>query len=134
VASAQPTGCPYEVSQLTQGNQSRFEENRRDVIKATNRVIGFVKDNAVTARFPKLELSSLRVIGISDASFATNYDSSSQLGYIVFIADAKGRAIPIFFKSYKARRVTRSVMGAELIAFSDMFDAVRCDIKGFQDV
>jgi len=108
----------YEVSQLTQVTQSRFEENRRDVIKATNRVIGFVKENAVAVRFPKLELSSLRVVGISDASFATNYDSSSQLGYIVLIADAKGRAIPIFFKSYKARRVTRSVMGAELIAFS----------------
>ena len=29
---------------------------------------------------------------------------------------------PIYFMSYKARRVTRSVMAAEVIAFSDMFD------------
>ena len=28
----------------------------------------------------------------------------------------------ISFKSYKSRRVTRSVLGAEIIAFADMFD------------
>jgi len=70
----------------------------------------------------KLELSSVRVIGSSDASFAGSHDSSSHFGYLVFIADANENLIPIYFKSYKARRVTRSVMGAELITFSDMFD------------
>ena len=72
--------------------------------------------------FPKLEVESLHITGFSDASFAANRDLSSQLGYICFLGDAKGSVVPFFFKSYKARRVTRSVMAAEIIAFSDLFD------------
>ncbi len=41
---------------------------------------------------------------------------------MVFITDGEGNAASIHFKSYKARRVTRSVMVAEVIAFSDAFD------------
>ena len=113
----------YEVSQLAQITVERFEEHRRDVVKRTNRIIAYAKDNTVSIKFSKLELSSLRVIGVSDASFAGNHDSSSHLGYLVFIADANDNVIPIYFKLYKVRRVTRSVMDVELIAFSDMFDA-----------
>ncbi len=40
----------------------------------------------------------------------------------MFITDGEGNAAPIYFKSYKARRVTRSVMAVEVIAFSDAFD------------
>lgn len=51
-----------------------------------------------------------------------NADLTSQLVYIVFIGDISGRVIPVHFKSYKARRVVRSAMEAELIAFRDMID------------
>ncbi len=40
----------------------------------------------------------------------------------MFITDGEGNAAPIYFKSYKARRVSRSVMAAKVIAFSDAFD------------
>ncbi len=64
----------------------------------------------------------LQAVGFSDASFANDYDLTSQLGHIVFITDGEGNAAPIQFKSYKARCVTHSVMAAEVIAFSDAFD------------
>lgn len=113
----------YEVSQLAQVTREYFEEERRTVIRRVNKVIAFVKSKPLAISFPKLDKDTLQVVGISDASFSSNLDSTSQLGYLVFLADARGSASPIFFKSYKARRVTRSVIGAELIAFSDMFDA-----------
>ena len=61
-------------------------------------------------------------IGFSDASFANNAEFSSQPGYICLLADDSGSVVPIYFKSYKSRRVTRSVMAGKVIAFSDLFD------------
>ena len=40
------------------------------------------------------------------------------------LVDGGNVAIPIAFKSYKFRRVTRSVLSAEVIAFADLFDNV----------
>ena len=71
---------------------------------------------------PKLGISSFRIVGFSGASFASSSDLTSQLGYVCFLSDATEAVINIAFKSYKARRVTPSVMEAELISFSDMFD------------
>jgi len=67
-------------------------------------------------------METLKVVGFADASFANNHDLSTQLGHIVFLCDAKGNAAPIAFRSYKSRRVVRSAMAGEVIAFSDMFD------------
>jgi len=61
-----------------------------------NRVIAFVNENGRSIRFSKLEASSLRIVGISDASFAGNIDCTSHLGYLVFLADANDNAIPIY--------------------------------------
>ena len=77
----------------------------------------------MSIQFPKLDLRSLQIIGYSDVSFAANADLTSQLGYFVFVSDNTSAAIPIQFKSYKACCVVRSAMAAELIVFSDMFDA-----------
>jgi hypothetical protein len=59
----------------------------------------------------------------TDASYANNFDGSSQLGYIIFLADANGKCQPIAWSSHKSRRVTRSVLGSETMAFADGFDA-----------
>lgn len=70
----------------------------------------------------KLDKKTLRVIGYSDSSFANNADLSSQLWHICFLGDKSGAVVPIHVKSYKSRRVTRSEMEGEVIAFSDLFD------------
>jgi hypothetical protein len=49
-------------------------------------------------------------------------DGSSQLGYIIFLADGNGACQPMFWSSHKSRRVTRSVLGSETMALADAFD------------
>ena len=112
----------FEVSQLTQITADVFNETPISITKQANKVVKMAHEHRVTLRFPKLDLNTLRIIGISDASFANNRDLTSQLGYLFFLADKQDRVIPLCFKSYKARRVTRSVLAAELIAFVDLFD------------
>lgn len=81
------------------------------------------KENQTALHFVRLNPTSLKLIVFPDAWFAGNRNSTSQLGYITFVSDKSGAVIPMLYKSYRARHVTRFVMSAELIAFKDMFDA-----------
>ena len=72
--------------------------------------------------FPKLDLNSIRLVRYSDATFASNYDLPWQLGRVTLPMGGNTSAIPISLKSYKSRRVTRSILSAEVIAFSDLSD------------
>lgn len=58
----------------------------------------------------------------TDSSFANNADGTTQLGYVILIADRFGNASIISFRSYKCRRRVRSILGGEAIAFIDGFD------------
>ena len=78
--------------------------------------------NVAHLKFPSLERDDVRIVGYSDAAYANNRDLTSQLGRIILLMDKSNNAIPVSFKSYKSRRVTRSVLAAEAIAFADMFD------------
>ena len=51
-----------------------------------------------------------------------NVDLSSQLGQIILLVDAASNAFILSFKSYKTRRVFRSGLAVEVIAFPDLFD------------
>lgn len=82
-----------------------------------NKIVTFAKDLRRTLQFFELDLKSLKIVGFSDAAFAGNRDSTLQLGYIVFVGDSKNYVVPLLFKSYEARRLTRSVRGSEMIAF-----------------
>jgi hypothetical protein len=59
----------------------------------------------------------------ADASFASNPDETSQLGFVNFQADKHDNCQPVVWASCKAKRVTRSVLGAETVALADGFDA-----------
>jgi hypothetical protein len=83
-------------------------------------------------RFPKLDLSTLHLQVYSDALYANNPDGSSQLGYIIFLADENGICQPLFWSSHKSRRVIQSVLGSETLALADAFDmayALKHDLK-----
>jgi len=114
--------CLFEISQLAQVTAERFREERTASLRRLNKAIRFAVENPLALRIPKLDMETLKVVGFADASFANNHDLSTQLGHIVFLCDAKGNAAPIAFRSYKSRRVVRSAMAGEVIAFSDMFD------------
>lgn len=70
----------------------------------------------------KLDFETTHVLGVLEASLASNQDMTTHLGFVFFLTDDSGKLIAIHFNSYKARRVTRSVMGAELISSSYLFD------------
>ena len=45
-------------------------------------------------------------------------------GLIILLTDSNGLAAHISFKFYKSRRVTRSVLAVEVIAFAHLFDEI----------
>jgi Reverse transcriptase (RNA-dependent DNA polymerase) len=82
--------------------------------------------------FQHLDINTLRIVAYSDASFANNADLSSQLGFVIFLSDASRKCNVFNYRSYKSRRVTRSVLGGEILAFADAFDCaytLRKDIE-----
>ena len=122
LANSRPD-CSFAISQLAQVTDEIFAKEKQKVIRKLNTAVKFAITNPISLKIPRLELESIRVIGFSDSSFANNRDLSTQLGQIVFLGDNRGTVVPIHFKSYKAKRIVRSAMAGELIAFSHMFDA-----------
>lgn len=75
-------------------------------------------------RYQPLQLDSLHLRVYVDASFASNDDLTSQLGFISLLCDDSNRFHVLDYSSRKSRRTVRSIMGGELYAFTDAFDAV----------
>lgn len=73
-------------------------------------------------RFVPLDRSSIQLSVFCDASFASNSDLTSQLGYIIALTDSSRNANIIHYTSVKSKRVTRSVLAAELFAAVNAFD------------
>ena len=73
-------------------------------------------------RFVKLDPETLRLVLFTDASFANSDNLSSQMGFVIVIADGQNNANILHYGSKKCSRVTRSVMAAELLALVNGFD------------
>jgi hypothetical protein len=88
-------------------------------------------------RYRALEAHSVVLYAFSDASFATNADLTSQLGFVIAAVDQNGSACIVHFASRKCHRVTRSVLAAELYAAvlaADEAIALKCrweEVFGF---
>jgi hypothetical protein len=108
------------AAQVTRGS---FAATRSENIKALNRCIShLVQTRCLSLQFPQLDTSSLAFHVFSDAAFATNQDFRCQIGFVVFLADRSRQHCVLDYRSTKAQRVTRSVLGGELIAFTEAFD------------
>ncbi len=112
----------FEISQIAHVAEYRFKSDVSAHLKRLNPIVRYAHDIFSQHRFPKLDLYCIRLIGYLDAAFANNYDFSSQLGKITWLIDENASAIPLSFRSYKSRRVTRCILSAELLASSDLFD------------
>ncbi len=88
-----------EISQLAQVTEDRFAKEPKLFIRRLNKATKYAVDSRFSLKIPKLDKDSLRVVGFSDASFASNHDLSTQLGHICFLADENGNSVPIDFKS-----------------------------------
>jgi hypothetical protein len=69
-----------------------------------------------------MDMRTLTLHVFSDAAFANNDDFVCKLGYLAFLSDQEGNCALLDYKSMKARRVTRSILAGELIAFAEAFD------------
>ena len=92
-------------------------------IKALNKRLQWQKENLNRGlRFVKLDRKSLKLIVFTDSSFANNRDLSSQIGYVIVLADSENRANVIHWSSVKCKRITRSVLASELYGMTNGFD------------
>ncbi len=74
----------------------------------------------------KLDPKSLHIRAYTDASFSNNPDHSSQLVYIVLLADKHNNACVLHYASCRSHKVARSVLGAETYAFAEAFNFACC--------
>lgn len=88
-----------------------------------NKIVKHLKSTCnIKLKYPKLDLSSLRLLVYSDSSFNNREGNKSQLGYIIILADETNNCCILQYSSKKSHRVTRSSMAAETLAFVDAFD------------
>lgn len=121
LANSRPD-CLLEIAQVAQVTKEMYKRQPRICIRRLKKSIRYAIDNRGTLTVPKLDKKGLRIVGFSDVFFAKNHDQSPQLVHIIFLVESNETAIPLFFKSYKARKVTTSAMPGEVIIFSDIFD------------
>jgi uncharacterized protein YjgD (DUF1641 family) len=118
------------ISLAAQVTTSSFNAS---AFKQLNLIIQYLQASKnIYLRYPKLDIESLQVVVYSDSSFANRLDKSSQLGFVVLLADASGKCAILQLKSHKSRRVVRSSTAGETLAFSEAFDAsfiLRCDLS-----
>lgn len=112
----------FEISQLAQVEEEIFETNKNKLVRPLSRAVKYAVENRISLRISKLDFKCFRIIGISNALFANNHESSSQLGHVCFFGNDTGAAAPIFFKSSKVRQLTQSARSGEVIAFSNFFN------------
>lgn len=70
----------------------------------------------------KLDCTSLKLVVFTDSLFANNQDLSSQIGFVICLADSTNKANIIHWSFIKCKRVTRSVLAAELYGMAHGFD------------
>lgn len=94
-----------------------------DDISALNKRLKWQMDNQSRGlKYVKLDRNSLQLVVFTDSSFVNNRDLSSQIGFIVCLADSTNKANIIHWSSIKCKRVTRSVLAAELYGMAHRFD------------
>lgn len=118
IASSRPdiTAASNLYSQVT---QEIFEDKH---VKQMNNSIKYLQDTVeCKLRYTPLDLELAKIVVVADGSHATNMDSTSQLGYLVFLTDHVNWNL-IHYRSTKSRRVVRSPLAAETHAVADAAD------------
>ncbi|KJZ68526.1 hypothetical protein HIM_12081 [Hirsutella minnesotensis 3608] len=98
--------------------------------KALNKRIQWQTDNLQRGlRYVPLALSTAKLMVFTDGSFANNKDLSSQLGFVIVLANEERspagftiRGNVLHWSSTKSKRVTRSVLASEIYGMVQGFD------------
>jgi hypothetical protein len=114
---SQPEAC-FDLSFAAQAIDPKDTD-----IKQLNKRLQWQINNASRGlRFVELDPETLRLIVFTDSSFANNQDLTSQIGFVIVLADKTDKANIIHWSSIKCKRVTRSVLASELYAMAHGFD------------
>ena len=81
-----------------------------------------IKNTNKGLKFIKLNINTLQLLIFTDASFANNKDLSSQIGYVIVLADAIKKANIVYWNLVKCKRVTQSVLAFELYGMAHSFN------------
>jgi hypothetical protein len=88
-----------------------------------NKVVQELQADRLVRVVKHIEPEHAVILVFTDASFASNQDLTSQLGHVVILwSRTTHTAVVLEAKTTKSRRVTRSVLGAELCGVSHGFD------------
>ena len=93
-----------------------------DIALLNKRLRWQITNKSRELRYVKLDQDTLQLVVFTDSSFANNKDLSSQIGYVICLADATKKAKIIHWSSLKCKRVTRSVLAAELYGMAHGFN------------
>jgi hypothetical protein len=102
-------------------------------VKELNKRLEWQKNNRERGiHYVAIDLETTKVFTFVDASFANNKDLSSQIGYVLVLANEREvgtdkkeillRGNIIHWSSTKCRRITRSVLASELYAMTQGID------------
>jgi hypothetical protein len=122
--------CQPEAAFALSFAAQTIEPTRADA-EQLGKCLQWQKDNSTRGiQYIRLDLNKLKLYVFVDASFANNKDLSSQIGYVLVLANEtqiSREAISIkgnilHWSSTKCKRVTRSILAAELYAMVAGFD------------
>lgn len=99
------------VQLIAPGNSPNTEADFSSLAK-TIRYLQATKTRGLT--YVPLDLRTVPIIILTDASFANATRLRSQLGYVILILDAKQRANIVHYGSSRCKGVVRSVLAAEV--------------------
>ncbi len=117
LASICQSKASFDLSRAAQS----IEYSSDDITSLNKRLVWQIANQIRGLRYVKLDQSSLQLVVFTNSSFANNHDWFSQIEYVICLADSTLANI-LHWSSIKCKRVTRSVLTAELFAMIYDFD------------
>ena len=87
-----------------------------------NKVIKNAKNSKNAINFRQLNLSNIKLQLFTYASFNNLRNGGSQAGQITFLTDDKSSTCPLYWNSFKIRRVVKSTVTVETVSLSEGCD------------
>ena len=117
------TICRPDLAAPSQLIASRVNKRIPDAVHDVKALVKYCNRTAsLGLSFVKIDLSTARINLFTDAAFANGENLTSQIGFLVILSDGSNAANILHYGSSKCKRVTRSVLAAELMALVHGFD------------
>ena len=119
VQGTRPDGCFEMLSLSTKFNSATSED-----LKSANKLLRKMKRLSSKIEIPRLNDDEWYIVVFTDAALANLPDGvSSTSAYIIFIVVNARKCCPIEWKGNKIKRVVKSTIAAEVLAFQEGLEA-----------